>query len=401
MKLRNTVTALGFLAILAAGLLMAAASFLGGEGSLEALLKQALADRDPQAVLDGAEAAVNKDLDRDHLFIQLYGGAQRLAGRRMVEDPVGGYTVVKLSTGALNFTDPGWRGSMEKTARSNAFATADFARVLEARGIPYRFVLAPQKIQTEDLLPSGVRDFGNVNADAFLSVLDEEGVAYTDLRPLFIESGRYSSLFFRTDHHWRPEGAFLAWQSLCGVLETEYGFPWDRALTDEGQWETTVLEDFFLGSQGKRVGSLYAGTDDFTVFSPRFETNLTYTCVADGIERTGRFDESVCFPERIAEKDWFGGNPYTYYAGGDYPLAAAVNHDNPDGPRVVVLRESFACALTPFLSLSCSELTTIDLRYFEGDLLETIQELEPDLVLTLYGASTTSNETMFEYGIEG
>jgi hypothetical protein len=53
---------------------------------------------------------------------------------------------------------------------------------------------------------------------------------------------------------------------------------------------------------------------------------------------------------------------------------------------VVLLRDSFACALTPFLALSCSELTTIDLRYFEGDLLDTIAGLEPDIALTLYTA---------------
>ena len=67
------------------------------------------------------------------------------------------------------------------------------------------------------------------------------------------------------------------------------------------------------------------------------------------------------------------------------------------GPRVVLLRDSFACALTPFLALSCSELTTIDLRYFEGDLLDTIAGLEPDIALTLYTASTTRLDNLFQY----
>ena len=73
------------------------------------------------------------------------------------------------------------------------------------------------------------------------------------------------------------------------------------------------------------------------------------------------------------------------------------NHNNPDGPRIVMLRDSFACALTPFLALSCSELVTIDLRYFEGDLLDTIGSYDPDLVLTLYTASTTGLENMFQF----
>lgn len=105
MKRRDTLTALGFLAALALALAVVVSSCFGGEGALETLLKQALRDRDVQAVLDGAERAVNQDLDRDHFFIQLFGGVQRLSGRRVVEDAVGENTVVKLSTGALNFVD--------------------------------------------------------------------------------------------------------------------------------------------------------------------------------------------------------------------------------------------------------------------------------------------------------
>ena len=150
-----------------------------------------------------------------------------------------------------------------------------------------------------------------------------------------------------------------------------------------------------MGSQGKRVGTLYGGVDDFTVYTPKFDTDLTYTCPFYGIDRTGPFNQSVCFPERIAARDWFDGNPYTYYAGGDYPLARAVNRNNPEGPKILLIRDSFACAMTPFLALGCSELVTVDLRYFSGDLTETILSEKPDLVVTLYTVGTLSNPEMF------
>ena len=160
-----------------------------------------------------------------------------------------------------------------------------------------------------------------------------------------------------------------------------------------------MLEDYFLGSQGKRVGSLYAGADDFTLYTPNFPTDLTYANADGSFTRTGPFNTSVCFPERVAERDWFNGNPYTYYSGGDYGLTTITNHKNPEGPRIVLLRESFSCALAPFLALSCSELVTIDLRHFTGDLLDTVEALEPDLVLTLYTASTTGLDNMFDFGL--
>ena len=105
----------------------------------------------------------------------------------------------------------------------------------------------------------------------------------------------------------------------------------------------------------------------------------------------------MCFPERVAQQDWFNGNPYTYYAGGDYPIATITNHKNPDGPRVVLLRDSFACALTPFLALSCGELITIDLRYFHDDLLSYVDWLEPDVVLVMYTAGSLALDPLFDF----
>ena len=399
MKRRNTITALQFLLLTAAGLTLVLTAFVGGEGKLEGLLKSAVRERDPGAVLSEAESAVNSDLDRDHLFIQLYGGVQRLSGRRMIQDMVAGNTVAKLSTGALNFVNLGAAGQVDQEAVGRrAQATAELAAKLEVRGIHYLYIAAPQKIQRgAELLPRGLEESGNATCDAYLAELDRLGVDYLDLRPVFESNGIYSNWFFRTDHHWKPEAAFFAWQYLSGELDLRYGYETPSILTNPNNWSTRVLDDFFLGSQGKRVGSLYAGVDDFTIYTPKFDTNLTYTNSDGSFDRSGPFAQSVCFPERVEEREWFNGNPYTYYSGGDYAMATMVNHNNPKGPKVVLLRESFSCALAPFLALSCSELTTIDLRYYQGDLLETIEGLEPDLVMTMYAASSTGLENMFAF----
>ena len=111
-------------------------SFFGGEGKFEALLKAFVQNRDVMAFVDGAESAVNGDLDRDHLFIQLYGGVQRLSGRRVVEDAVGENTVVRLSTGGLNFVDLQAAPGVGPQVAENAAATAAFSQDLEALGIP-------------------------------------------------------------------------------------------------------------------------------------------------------------------------------------------------------------------------------------------------------------------------
>ena len=57
------------------------------------------------------------------------------------------------------------------------------------------------------------------------------------------------------------------------------------------------------------MGSLYAGADDITLYTPKFDSELTYSCPAYGFTRTGPFETSVCFPERVAQQDWFNGTP--------------------------------------------------------------------------------------------
>ena len=402
MQRRNTITALLFLAALAAGFLLVLTSFLGGEGNLESLIKGLR--QGPAGVLsllEEGEAAVNKDLDRDHYFIQLYGGVQRLSGRRLIQDTSQAANVVKLSDGSLNFVYLSSEPSQD--VYPNAEQTIRLREYLDDLDIPFLFVLAPQKIERgKDLLPTGVEDWNNENATRHLDTLAGGGVDCLDLRPVFEATPDYASWFFRTDHHWRPEGAFLAWQEVSALLEANYGWATDPALTDEANYEKIVYQDFFLGSQGKRVGSLYTGVDDITRYSPRFDTNLTYSIMDSGVVREGSFDVSVLFPERVEQRDWFNGNPYTLYSGGDYGFARMVNHNNPEGPKILLIRDSFACAFAPFLALSCSELITVDMRYLEpGSLPETIAREAPDLVMTLYTAGTTALPNMYAFFPEG
>ena len=70
MRRRNTITAVVFLLAVAAGFVLLLTSFFGGEGKFETLLKSFVRERDVMAFVDGAESAVNQDLDREHWFIQ-------------------------------------------------------------------------------------------------------------------------------------------------------------------------------------------------------------------------------------------------------------------------------------------------------------------------------------------
>ena len=347
-----------------------------------------------QDFLSTADAAANSALDKGHLFIELYGGVQALSDRTVVEDVDPQYSVVKLTDGTVTFIN-----AEPKDVTGNGRAVVRLSQALAEREVPLLYVQAPQKLQeNDDRLPTGVTDYGNDYADQVLGVLAENNVATLDLRETLADTGRdWSSFFFRTDHHWTPEAAFTAHQALAQVLETDYGFTIPEENTDSAAFTRTNLSDFFLGSQGKRVGSLYAGVDDIEVWTPNFDTDFTYSIPIYDMERTGPFEESLLFPERIEEKDFFNGNPYTLYAGGDYPMARIYNELSPDRPRIMLLRDSYACVLTPFLALDCGELITVDLRYFHDDLLTYVDWLEPDLVIVMYTAGSAALDELFDF----
>ena len=184
----------------------------------------------------------------------------------MVADVSSDNTVIKLSTGALTFCG---LDNQYTAPTLQAERTAALAQYVESLGASFLAAVAPEKIPPEGgQLPAGVNEYGNDYADAFLHLTAQAGVDTLDLRPAFLESGRWEDLFFVTDHHWNADGAFLAYQTLAAELEDRYGYVTAQVYTDPDSYERTVYEDLFLGSQGKRVGSLYAGVDDFAVPLP-------------------------------------------------------------------------------------------------------------------------------------
>ena len=356
-----------------------------------------------ETAIDGSESAVNTLLDRNHTFIELYGGAQRLLGRRSIEDAEAKYTVVRMDNGLLTFASPAdTQTDMAVKARE---MTAFARRVRREQDIPVLYVQAPSKLDVGSL-PLGVENYADAEADQFLSLLGRAGVDTLDLRPLFRQAAQEDpkealSLFFRTDHHWTPQGAFLGFQAIGKKLAEDYGFSVNEEYLDETNYDKYVLEGRFLGSQGKRVGSLYAGVDDVEIWAPTFSTDFTYTVPMSGIKREGPFAVSLLFPEQLADEgSLYDTNPYTVWSGGDFILARAENRKDPDAPRILILRDSYGCALTPFLSLLGSETMAMDPRLFNGDqdeMLEYIDWLDPDLVIVLNTTSSLRVDTLFPY----
>jgi hypothetical protein len=329
-------------------------------------------------------------------YINLFGLVQRVNGVRCVfeEDPE--LKVVKLDNGALTYVTQKENDLPEKAAN-----VAEFKNSLAEKGIPLMYVQCPFKVQKNNPgLPCGVSDYSNENADNFIAELKKRGVDSLDLRDLFPgEQAGKNPAFFKTDHHWLPQTALLAAGELGKKLNTAYGFNMDLNLLEAEKFKTETHEDIFLGSIGRRVGRYYAGTDDFPLILPEYDTHFSCEFIkkdTPAIKRTGSFEEVWIFREHL-KKDYFNVNSYAVYAGGGGSLIHCRSHKIP-GKKILMLRDSFGDTLGLFLSLAAGgEITMIDLRYHTGSVKEYIEEFKPDLVLIAYCPTAFKQQYFFTF----
>lgn len=281
----------------------------------------------------------------------------------------------------------------EDALRENTSAIQSIQVAAEANGADFLYIAVPEKNMIYTA-PSNIENHSIDNYERYLAALEQDGIPVLDLYSVMLQKNKiHMDTFFRTDHHWTPETAFWAMGEICSSLNDRYGFSYNPEYTQIANYHTKVYPDWFLGSYGKKVGYFFsaAGPDDITLITPKFETDLTEQRPLVHKERTGTFDQTVLYMDEIEVRDYHNLSAYAAYSGGDFRLQIVKNNLNPDGKKILMIRDSFAGAVTPFLALNAGELHTIDVRSFHSDepinVYEYIQQTDPDYVLVLYSGT--------------
>ena len=237
--------------------------------------------------------------------------------------------------------------------------------------------------------PSNISNYASENMDVFLSNLHSVGVPYVDFRETLDRSElKQEDYFFYTDHHWTPGSGLAATKGICEKLNRLYGFDYNKEYVDYKNYNITLLKKWFLGSYGKKVGCFFSwhGPDDFEVIIPSFETDMIEEDPLFGT-RKGSFENTVLFKERL-EKNYYTQNTYAAYSYANFHLQIMKNNLLHNGKKILLIRDSFACVVAPFLSLQTKELDICDMRdYVEGNRLnlkEYIAKTNPDYVIVLF-----------------
>lgn len=259
-------------------------------------------------------------------------------------------------------------------------------------GTKVMFVVPSSKVPLQD---SNLREGLPINDPEMKTVdtlfwMNRLGIDTLNLNLYFpSENLSFEDTFFRTDHHWTIPAAFEATKILVSEMNRLYGVDLDPGgyYLDENQYEKITYPDIMLGSMGRRTGVNFVGLDDFTVLWPKYSLNIdreSLNSIGRASHRSGSILETLILPDFLIEKDnIYGESVYSLYLNGVRPYEHIQNLDNPDGPKILMIRDSYFSPVIAFLTPLCSEIDAIwFLEELEQiDIEDYIKENEFDYII--------------------
>ena len=243
----------------------------------------------------------------------------------------------------------------------------------EKTGVPVWFSLIPGAGHVwADRLPEGAP---GADQAALLRQAEQAapGAAWVDLETVLM-AHREEDIFYRTDHHWTSLGARYAYEALAEAM---------GLTVPEGDWleSPQVVSTAFYGTAWSTSGAHWVKPDVITRYAP--DGGITVVAYPSAEPEPG----ALYHPEALEKKD-----KYTYFMGGNKPLYVIRNENLPDGPKVLMVRDSYSDSLAPFLAQSCGEVHLFDVRYNLNSVAEYAEENGIDKILVLFSTANFATE---------
>ena len=242
-------------------------------------------------------------------------------------------------------------------------------KFVENVDIPVVFSLIPtQACIWADRLPEGAPNASQTDlmAQAQGAVA---GATWADVYTPLMEH-KDEDIFYRTDHHWTSLGAYYGYTGLASAL----GYT-PVPLTD---YTPTVRSTEFYGTVFSSSGVRWVKPDTITTYVP----DDGITVVSHTYDNSGNpvEEQRALYVESfLSVKD-----KYSMFLGGNQSLGVVTNTNNPDGPKLLIIRDSYADSLVPFLTAHYSEIHLIDPRYYHLSVKDYVEQNGIDQALVLY-----------------
>lgn len=174
-------------------------------------------------------------------------------------------------------------------------------------------------------------------------------------------------LYFRTDHHWTALGAYYVYRNFCQAKG------WTPNELDS--YETMQFSPF-LGTYYTKLNKpsdMEANPDTVTAYIPHGTNTMTYQD-KDGQEYKWNVIRDV--------SKRGSGSGYATFIACDNPMSAIQNPNINDGSSCMVLKESYANCLVPFLVDHYQTIYIVDFRYANVNVVDFVKQKQiKDLIV--------------------
>ncbi len=295
-------------------------------------------------------------------LVEIYGLAQRL----MDKDEYNNFEYIKDKNGFLNYA------SFYRENMDDLFKCANRVKKLNDYVKPYgtkvMVVICPSKYDKHhSIYRTGLHaNDRSLDTIELIVYLRRMGIEVLNLDEFMTDAViPYEDRFFKTDHHWTVPAAFEATRIIVNEINNRFGNNLDPTgyYTGKDSYEKRTYYGHMLGSMGRGTGVIYSGTEDFEALFPKFEGKFTRTTLNRDNKRTvssGSFEQALMETEVLRDDiNIYEQSQYSLYINQVEDLEEIVNEENPDGPRIGMIRDSFFGPVIPFMAPMCSEIDAI------------------------------------------
>ncbi len=242
------------------------------------------------------------------------------------------------------------------------------------------FLLAPN---AGNILEEKLPNFTKLNdqdqsMDKFFKEIKRYGYTPIDVRDTFATHTDDTQIYYRTDHHWTTDGAYLAYKQAVKKMK----------LTDEVTYKPYVVKNDFRGTLASKSGFVNGVNDAIKIYMPYKDKDYNNSVIyyADTKTKTTEFYQL----DNLDTKD-----AYTVFGGSNHPMYT-IKTPTKSSKRLLLVKDSYANSFIPFLAQSYREIVVVDPRYFFDNIDDIIKAEEITEVMFLYNANTFFNDNSLE-----
>lgn len=187
--------------------------------------------------------------------------------------------------------------------------------------------------------------------------------------------------YYKTDHHMNMDGAYEVYNEIISNISKD--FPQVQGPKDKSEYDIKTYKDVFIGSQGRKILSILDKKDNIQLYHDKnFVDYKAYN----------EYGESKLYYEEQIKGENLSTD-YAVYLGGNHGLYRLYNNQSKNNIKIVMIGDSIDNPVIPLIAPHFKELYSYDLRYYEGNVVDDIEKIEPDIIMYIGLSNNFINET--------